>query len=393
MGINIQELKCKNCGGNLQLFLPYHRATCGHCGTNYFVEGKVEYSSQELIDSPINIQIIRDEKNEPIKLVDFKRYEDKNEGYGFSKSFGPNVSYTYDKSCIRGDRPCTFEVIDKLLYVAAMSFILKKCYRIEDIYLSDSFITDLTVDEESIEYDFGGLFNRKIKKECEILTKEKISTYSKIVNEYFENRDKEYNAYGIKVVDAAKKDPISITTKPVYYNDKLENCFYGIGKEKTSKLKFPIIDPTFFRCFFSDEYDKYESVKNMNVIESITSIFAEKINLASLNYIGSMEIYIECNKDDCRFMISKNSKASPIDYLSFHQFGMDNLPNELTRNAVHIAIIHGVIEKTRKNGQFMLDLQPDVFKFSSPNGSDSYAHGFEYEPSSWTFKEENHQSS
>ena len=367
MGLDLKELKCKNCGGKIDLFLAIGRATCRFCGANYVVSGNVGNNFSETYDSPTGVDIIRCDEDKPITLFDYQKWILDRTYYHIDPHDcgDPDESRLY----FANNRPNFDEVSLQLEILSGVSFVLKKSYVVKMVPLSNYRIKNISVDSKSVKEAEKKSKSDYLKRrvyEKDVL--QRISERSEYIRKNVENENLAYGRLKVTVQEEFKEKEYG----GVYFYPYLDKSQYKAFRRTDNEgrlhidgscdvysynLEFPIITPDYFERHFQHTFNRYESIKEYPAVEQIAGILSNLIVHSSISNFGKVIFTYDCIEKD-RIKWSCDSKYTII---SFHDLGMDNIEDELTKKALFLAVFQKLVEKTKSNGEYMLDLDDYCF--------------------------------
>lgn len=333
--MRLQEIKCKNCGSNLLVFQSAGRATCEHCGTNYFVESASQtpttYSANRGYsnDNPVEIKTIREDAQQIRKLYLLNMNNDKDEW-----------------------------MKESLCHIAALSYYFKKSYIFDDVSFSGSGVYNPYAD------------NYKINKRS-------VKGWEKYANRFEKVFDpKQYIDRTMRMSQENHDSMIDLKETLKRYGfrnvtDTVKHC----EKNKVSEIQYtydehvikatpPVITPNYFQKYFPDIFQKSAKLKNHEVIESISELISNDVNKLD-NIVHTRPVLVTLNADEkwASWKIKGNDIISYGNVVDYHQYGMEYLQDKTLIHSIRMAILENVIDKTKRNGQNMLDFGSGVSPF------------------------------
>lgn len=362
MSISIKEFRCKNCNGELKIFLPEKKATCMFCGSNYYVEEnkdsnqsnsftynpnsdfpiKTDSSTKSLnnsMDIPVDIDVIIIE-DRALRLFANSNFPRRRYPTSLTNWISQNIPYSY--------KDIIDNILEKFLYVSAMAFYQKKSYRIINSGFKTIMIDNYTPSQNS-----------------SIFLEKKSEMHTKSINE-FKNT---LNKYGIVPEEKIEK------LKDIYLIDSVK----GFCDLHLLSPKFPVINPDYYLLHFGYYQKLCEQIKEKNedAIDKMASKITEYI-LDNGNNTGELFFKFTFDKDYLRVALCTLSKEKMPGcneteiacyhessyntlFLSYTHFSMESLPNSEIEIAVSLLIIESILKKSVKNNKFMLDLSDYMF--------------------------------
>lgn len=381
VGLNLQELKCQNCGGKLDIFLAIGRATCKYCGANYLVSGNIDNNSPKVYDSPTGVDIVRCDEDKPITLFDFQNWILEDRPY---YSIGPDDcgASGENKFYFKKNRPSFEEVSLQLELLSGVSFVLKKSYVVKMVPLANYRIRNISADPKSIKevekeskWDY---LNRRVYGKDAL---QRISERSEYIRKNVENENLAYGRLDLKVQEEFVKKEYGTVCYFPYYDKSQYKAFRSVFKTEDEgklcikgscdvysyNLVFPIITPDYFERHFLQTIHKYESIKDYPAVEQIAGIISNFIARSSISKFGNIIFRYNCVEKN-RIEWSCESSPGEVNYIRFHDFGMDDIEDQLTKKALFLALFQKLVEKTKKDGKYMLDLDDNCFLWDNYYG-------------------------
>ena len=335
--MNLQEMKCKNCGGVLEVDSQYNRATCKYCGSNYYIEessNNVPYNSSKE-DKPASIQIVMCKNDLPLKI---------------------------------GDR---FEYAMRV--IAGLAHCLKRCYQgapvefIDDDPITSSLQENYIIDRKDLKKKIND--HKRLSRAFPSSREEhieRIAFFENMPSKYEENSRKnaEYirdlirrlESCGISVTDSKKmitlpNSSINITCEQHHINGSV-----------------PTITPDFFSSHFRVAYNKYLRIRDLDVTSSMADVLSRYIQFFNRSIASGVTVGLEVRTTDCGFktihynsLQGSNGYACNLpqsNYLQYHNYGMENINGDdvETLSALTLALTEKIINKTQYNGRDVLEL-------------------------------------
>ncbi len=329
-------IKCENCGANLSLFLSFNKATCEQCGANYNVERNSSSTEPFSDDNPNSIKVIREEN-------------DNERGLFRSKYNGLNSEYDYSVEGMK----------DKICFTSAVSYFLKKSYRIKKTTFIDEAQED--VFKKSPYRDNYKTKVWRMSKEDKDKEKELNQKKKEYLTNFFETMEK----MDINVNDAIEEKYFSRNTSNKYTYD-----------QHTITIDSFVITPSFFERYFPDVFKRYEELKQHKAVTMISEIFAKDIfSIVNSNIKDNLVIYYE-GYEQRMFMWSSYLGIS--EDVFFSKVGMQSINDPITLTAVKIAVIEKLFEQTSINGKNMFDFPTEIYNYPKCNEEAHQGFVFKY---------------
>lgn len=366
MSINLQDVKCKSCGGTLTFFFPYKRATCEHCGANYTVEGDVDQTIA-FKNNLVNVEISKID-DYPLTIC---KFEDRNRSSIEMENHGFHYAYCQPVIKIRPIRPDLKDIVNRLVIVSFMAFILNKSYQCNDVII-DSISDQIAINsikKKKLTNPLNNKYNQWIKRNFE----EEAQKNRESLNEALRNIEN----YGVQLCYTVEKN-----------KEKEVGPYEASVEYRQFLLKIPVITPSYFLNYFGDIYDRFESLKNNEVIlhisSQITKIISKIPPLAlseremSLYVGGELVSFVSGTLD--RYAYSNREVLGPYKNIDenthifkYNSFGMSNVEDSVTRNAIAVAIINNILGNQPSDSP-LIDLHE--FPFADANSNGSCLNGF-----------------
>lgn len=332
----LQGLKCKNCGGVLEVDYSYHRATCKYCGTNYYLEknSNNEPNNFSVEDNPTCIQIVMCENDLPIKISD--RFE-----------FALRV-------------------------IAGLAHCLKKSYRVNPIVFNDdqsssSLRANYVIDKNDVKKKIND--HKRLSRAYPTSREEhmgQIAFFENIPSKYEETSRKnaEYIRGLIRRLESCGMT-VTDTKKTIISTSSSVKMTY---EQHLITGTVPTITPDYFSSHFRVAYNKYLRIRSLEVTSSMAEALSRYIHQLNSLITNGVTVGLEVTTTGCKFKTihyksiqSNNGNASNLlqsNYLQYHSYGMDNIDCDdiETLSALTVALSEKIINMTQYNRRDVLDL-------------------------------------
>lgn len=329
--MEITELKCKNCGAPLICYFNYNRATCDHCGSNYYLETTPKDflpQSFDEIPSRTKINYTYDGQNEPIDIS------------------GDDIELITRQLCI----------------IAGTSYMLKKNFNIKPIVI-ESFYSPLNGNfSDNVLIDTPGFFFSNKRPDPNY------ATHCMRNKEYIEKYIKTMKAYGLDVADRILKKSEEAGQGPHIhryfdYHDIIATA--------------PVITPTYFEQFFPEVNERLRKISQYPVIKKLASDIIKPVIVCNSSVVKRAIFAFHCFDDRCELeLISYDAPLNgPIyspNYTRFANYDMAPLDKSdfATYAAVEISLLAEIITLTQMDGKDVLGFEPKQPNYLSSRKSD-----------------------
>ena len=342
--MQLKEIKCKNCGATIEIYAAYKKATCKYCGSNYIVDLQKTINANTVECASLDENLI---------------------SFITSIKEGESIPLSLNKKLIRR----TGEIKKAVCFIATMSYILKRSYKIYPFRLKN--------DGEPFEHRYlngnvGKLVNEFEWKrlsafkpyDTDMILFQNIKKIDARNSDFIKKLVDELIKLGFTVEDQKKecKSELHEHTLDPFQDMKEKEC-YALGKCTIHELliQCPIITPDYLEIHFKDVYDKYNQLKDRDEIEGISDELAELIinyNTKECNGIKfGYSIYSQsCSLAQCNDYNSIIGKPETLVDVIFKNYGMADIPNDLVKYAVSIAILEKLFLKTMVDESFVFDI-------------------------------------
>lgn len=338
LGVNmaiLEQLRCENCGAPLNVYIPFRRATCEHCGSNYYLDNIQTLSDTNgiLADNPKDIEIIRDELSSPLSMIDM---------------------------------PDPYIIKQAVCLIAGVSFMTGKSYEMYGFGydgLEDSF----TYDPKELKRAKSSRGHRNFaKREFTLSDRDRLDKLPDILAEKSRTglNKRQRLLDGLSDLPYLKVEEISKTITPQGFTN--EAVAVHCVRHKLI-CKMPLITPHFLPAYYPEIVSRYSQIKNHPAIDVISSELAKCINNLSLCVSSNVILKYSYSTTGCGMRVqSWDTLEGAADLVfsnsvNFHSVGMENLDFKdfCTSNAVGLAVLSKVFDNTIKNGRLMIDLSPN----------------------------------
>ena len=321
--MEIKEYKCPNCGSSLEIYIPFNRAFCEYCNSNFIINNKLPTEST----LPNTISFKTDVRNH-ISII---TYDD--------ETIKSALSIISGVSCIQGNN------FDVSIGYTDGEYDVKNRAEKHSFSNDYSITTDLKTMKNKIYRHKWADFKASVRH-CSDSLNESGNRYINKICELF-------NYYGCSTTDRIEKTGKVVSFSNYAKLDTKNYCDrYIVSVNYSGTFHHLIgevcITPSYFCKYFSDIYDIYKSIQAKKELLLLAKHLSDHlIDYYSRNPDSECVVLDVSSSSVClkeRFGDSANS----IDRMNFHDIGMENLTE--SKEKVMIAITIVLITQMNKNG-------------------------------------------